>query len=574
MAMASVDVQLDQPSLPGLCPVTDAVLALSQSTDVDKRGAVYTRREVVDFMLDLAGYTPDQPLHRTRLLEPSFGSGSFLIPAIERLLSSHSQHAKGSTSAHELAPCIRAVELHASSYEQTRAKVIECIVEHGLSKAVAHHLADQWLVLGDFLLVPMEGQFDHVIGNPPYVRQELIPPVLLDVYRRRYSTLFDRADLYIPFFERSLQLLRHGGRLCLICSDRWTKNRYGAPLRALISEGFHLRAYVDMTDTNAFHSDVAAYPAITLIQRGISGPTMVTSKPPLQVDHLADLAATLRGGADEARSRSDIARIDEVARGSEPWVLTPTAPRDLMLHIESRFPSLEDAGCKVGIGVATGADKVYIGKFEELDVEDDRKLPIALTKDLIHGHIRWSGHGVINPFADSGALVDLSAYPRLAAYLQRHREQICGRHVARRDPGRWFRTIDRITPELASRPKLLIPDIKGAASIVLESGWLYPHHNLYHVTTETWNLQALQAVLMSNVTRLFIESYSTRMRGGFLRYQAQYLRRLRLPLWDDVSPALRDRLAAAAAAQDVAACNAAAAELYGLSETEQRRLTA
>jgi len=94
-------------------------------------------------------------------------------------------------------------------------------------------------------------------------------------------------------------------------------------------------------------------------------------------------------------------------------------------------------------------------------------------------------------------------------------------------PANWYRTIDRITPALAARPKLLIPDIKGESHIVFEGGELYPSHNLYYVTSDDWDLRALQAVLLSAVSRLFVATYSTKMRGGFLRFQAQYLRRIR-----------------------------------------------
>jgi hypothetical protein len=65
-----------QPSLQGFCPVADAVDTLASQADADGRGAVNTRPEVVEFMLDLAGYTACQPLHRMRLLEPSFGNGA------------------------------------------------------------------------------------------------------------------------------------------------------------------------------------------------------------------------------------------------------------------------------------------------------------------------------------------------------------------------------------------------------------------------------------------------------------------------------------------------------------------
>ena len=58
---------------------------------IEARGAVFTRREVVDFILDLAGYTSDKPLHQAKLLEPSMGQGGFLTPVVERLLAAYSQ---------------------------------------------------------------------------------------------------------------------------------------------------------------------------------------------------------------------------------------------------------------------------------------------------------------------------------------------------------------------------------------------------------------------------------------------------------------------------------------------------
>lgn len=83
-----------------------------------------------------------------------------------------------------------------------------------------------------------------------------------------------------------------------------------------------------------------------------------------------------------------------------------------------------------------------------------------MTRDIHTGHVRWRGYGVVNPFTDEGPLVDLKEFPKLAAYLEAHKPAITRRHVAKRDERRWYRTIDRITPALASRPKLLIPDIK------------------------------------------------------------------------------------------------------------------
>lgn len=552
-----------------MCPVQDALDRLA-AAGIEERGAIFTRREVVDFILDLVGYMPDRPLHNQALLEPSFGGGDFLLVVAERLLAAWHKHAP-EQAATSLKDCIRGVELHTASFEGTRAKLISLLRQADIPPEEARQLAGHWLLHGDFLLAALPDRFDYVVGNPPYVRQELIPDPLIAEYRARYRTVFDRADIYIPFIERSLDLLGKDGTLGFICSDRWMKNRYGGPLREMVASGYHLNIYVNMVDTPAFHSDVIAYPAITVITREKPGVTRLAHRPELSKPALRALAGELVG----SRTPDPAGPVKEmagVASGSQPWILESSDQLALVRRLERDFPEIEEAGCKVGIGVATGADKAFIGPFDELDVEDDRKLPLAMTRDILSGEVAWRGLGIVNPFADDGRLVDLRHYSRLRRYLEDRKEQIAKRHVAQKAPANWYRTIDRIYPALAKRPKLLIPDIKGEAHIVYEDGNLYPHHNLYFITSDEWDLRALQAVLLSGIARLFVAIYSTRMRGGYLRFQAQYLRRIRLPRWHEVDPETRERLIEAAAKGDVAACNKAVFRLYGLTAEERAAL--
>ena len=540
-----------------------------KSSNAEERGAIFTRREVVHFILDLSGYTAEKPLWLFRLLEPSFGTGDFLIPAIERLLVSSARDGK---STADLLGAIRAIELHRETFQATRQEIIHLLIHHGVSHLDAVLLADTWIANGDFLLEPILGRFEFVVGNPPYVRQEMIPACLLAEYRRRYATLYDRADLYIPFLERSLNLLAADGHLGFICSDRWMKNRYGGPLRRMVADGYTLQYYVDMVGTPAFHSEVIAYPAITVIQRAPAGHLRIAHQPEISAAALAKLHRQLTGPASDFHGT--VIEMPCIADGEAPWLLEADAQPTLALvrRLEAEFPTLEAAGCAVGIGVATGADKVFIGPMDELDVEDSRKLPLAMTRDIIDGTVNWRGLGVVNPFEDDGTLADFSRYPRFAAFMERHAEKLKARHCAKRGNGYWYRTIDRITPSLALKPKLLIPDIKGEAHIVLEEGRLYPHHNLYHITSRAWPLAELRAVLMAGIAGLFVRAYSTKMHGGCLRFQAQYLRRIRIPSWHEVPEKIRRQLSATAVAADPAAMLKLVHRLYRLTPEEIQQL--
>ena len=169
--------QVTQGSFLGMCAVEDALTKLAQA-GVEERGAIFTKREVVEFILDLVNYTADRPLYKIRLLEPSFGGGDFLLIAIERLLKAWSKREGKGDPGEMLANAIRAVELHDYTFQATREKVIAMLKAEELQTKTAITLADTWLIKGDFLLTPLPLAFDCVVGNPPYVRQELIPAAL------------------------------------------------------------------------------------------------------------------------------------------------------------------------------------------------------------------------------------------------------------------------------------------------------------------------------------------------------------------------------------------------------------
>ena len=132
--------------------------------------------------------------------------------------------------------------------------------------------------------------------------------------------------------------------------------------------------------------------------------------------------------------------------------------------------------------------------------------------------------------------MDLVDYPKLAARLQPHRDQLAQRYTARSDPRKWYKTIDRITPELRHEPKLLIPDIKANGdAITYDAGNFYPHHNLYYITSQQWNLRAPGTTPQRYRTPVRCCIFG-KIGGGYLRFQAQNLKRIRIPHWHDISP--------------------------------------
>jgi hypothetical protein len=502
-------------------------------------------------------------------VEPSAGQGAFLVPMIQRLLASLAAHGRSLADARE---SIRAYELDADSARHAIELAERELRRHGAGHEEARELAAGWVMAGDYLLAsPEDRRADFVVGNPPYIRYDEIPAAALAAYRDRYPTMVGRGDIYIGFIEAGLRQLTGGGVLGFICADRWMRAAYGSELRRMISAAFSVEAAIEMHDAPAFEDEVSAYPAVIIARRGPQGPVMVASAGaeaggPPHGGTLADAVTDLANGHGGALGGFTATTAKRWFSGAGPWPSLEPRQLGLLQSLEARFGPLEDdlTGTKIGIGVATGADRVFITDDPAL-AEPDRMIPLAMTADTRQGVLQWSGHYLVDPWKN-GSLVDLDAYPLLRAHLERSRAALQGRHIAQRAPASWYRTIDPVRHDLTCQPKLYFPDMKLTSHPVLDHGETYPHHNLYYLTSRVWDLEVLGGLLLSRVAQLFIEAYCVKMRGGTLRFQAQYLRRIRVPEPTSMPDAVRERLRQAFWSRDAAAATEAAFEAYGISD--------
>lgn len=529
-----------------------------------EHGEVFTRRWVVDLILDLVGYTPDEALAEKVIVEPSCGCGAFLIPIVERLVES--------CRAHEIPldgcdRAIRAFDLLEHNAERSRKDVMAKLLELGETIEVAERLSGEWVTTGDFLLCNHdEDSADFVVGNPPYIRLEDVPAEVSAAYRNVCSTMRGRADIYVGFYERALSMLGPDGALGFICADRWMRNQYGARLRQLVADKYAVDSVIVMHDVDAFEDVVSAYPAITILRNGTQGPAMVVdANERFDSDAAIDLRRWVAADGETLESASfDAAALPQWFEGGGLWPAGSPSQLGLLAELEERFAPLQNpaTGTRVGIGIATGCDSVYITD-DAPGVEEERLLPLLTAKDITDGVPAWSGKYLVNPWDDQG-LVDLERYPGLAAYLGEHEERLRGRHVAKKQPAKWHRTIDRVTPGLLERPKLLLPDMKAASHPVFDPGGYYPHHNLYYVVSNEWDLEVLGGLLLSDIANLFVGAYCVKMRGGTYRFQAQYLRKIRVPDPDSVTSSQSDSLRRAFRERDRSAASVAAREAYDL----------
>ena len=156
-----------------------------------------------------------------------------------------------------------------------------------------------------------DGGFDAVIGNPPYVRIQALGRALADWCRAHYATATGSFDVYVPFIERSLELLRRGGRLGFIVPNKLLKLDYGKRLRERFADDRLVEELIDFGDAQVFEG-ATNYTCILVLDKGGH-------------DELA--YRRVRGAAGDVRDALvnvpavEAERFAVTGLGAEPWVL-------------------------------------------------------------------------------------------------------------------------------------------------------------------------------------------------------------------------------------------------------------
>lgn len=527
-------------------------------------GGVYTRPWAVELVLDLAGYVSDADLGSGLAVEPACGSGAFVTVMVKRLLDSLELYGRSIAESRDV---IRAYDIDTDAVTECRSRVEHLLGEAGVDGPLASDLARSWIRSDDFLLGPsLPTPATWVVGNPPYVRIEEVDRELLTEYRSRWSTMSGRADVYVGFFEAGLGLLTPGGHLAYLCTDRWMRNAYGSKLRSLIADKYALKACCLVHASDAFEHRVATYPAIVVISADVQSAVLsVDASSEIDSGSAASLLKVFNNGPvgdivpDKAFSAFWMPGWHS---GSESWPWLDSARLEELRSLQAEHPALEDAGVRVSVGVATGADNIYITE-DYHEIEPSRLLPSVSAKQVSGGQISWDGRMLVNTW-DADGLISLDDYPGLAGYFRNHESRIRERSVAKLNPKTWWRSLDRVDPDLVALPKLLLPDIKNRLFPVLDPGGYCPSHSLYYLTSTRWDLEVLGGLLMSDIANMFVEAYSVKMQQGYFRVSAQYLRRIRVPEPESISEAVSMKLRESFRSRDSIGANAAAREAYGV----------
>ncbi|MEG4580286.1 Eco57I restriction-modification methylase domain-containing protein [Microcoleus sp. MON1_C5] len=475
----------------------------------------------------------DEVLQKTRVIDPACGSGAFLIAAFDYLMQ---QYERGDRELNALgykpkngnslefdrsilSNNLYGVDLLPESAEITKLSLwlktaepgktltyLDDNIKAGNSIVADSNVADtafDWKA--EFPQIFADGGFDVVIGNPPYVRQELLSPIK-PYLQANYESYNGVADLYTYFYELGLKILKPGGVLSYIVTNKWLRSGYGEPLRKFfVSQGL-LDQIVDFGHASIFE-DADTFPCIVAvrkpntslyiseteseIEQGKSEPNSPVIVCPVPREELANINLTQyvqQHGYQISRSRFT----------ASAWSLEPPAVDELMQKIKQVGVPLKDfAGVKPLYGIKTGFNEAFL--IDEATknslVQADHKSaeiikPLLRGQDLKRWYPQWDEVWIIFAHRD----IEIENYPIIKSHLEKYRTKL----EARAGKQLWWQW--QASPSfcnLFQQPKLSYQEIQFHPAYSYDNrGYLTNNKCFIIPTSELYILGVLNSALM------------------------------------------------------------------------------
>jgi len=382
--------------------------------------------------------------------------------------------------------------------------------------------------------------FDVVLANPPYVRQESIKALKPDLAKTFAGFYCGTADLYTYFYKRGIDLLNRGGHLCYIAPNKFMRASYGKNTRQLLAKEVTPRQIIDFGDLSIF--DATTYPSIIIVQKKIFPHTLMGEG---QI-----------GGEVLAATFTDISQIENPEQTLQKigFKLSCDALKDEGWTLErpeilALMDKLRKAGKPLGEyvqgrfyrGILTGLNEAFVideDTRKKLIAEDPKSTelikPWLRGRDIKKWKAEWAGLYLITipssankewPWSKEnteakGRKIFAKTYPAIYRHLSAHEDKL----QKRDDQGQfWWELRSCIYYEEFEKPKIIYPDIAQASEFTYDTGRFFLGNTAYVIpTNETW----LLGLLNSKLIWWFYLSLSSMIRGGFVRFIAQYMEQI------------------------------------------------
>ena len=473
----------------------------------------------------------DEVLQKTRVIDPACGSGAFLIAAFDYLMQQYERVDRelnalgykpkdGNSLEFDrsiLSNNLYGVDLLPESAEITKLSLwlktaepgktltyLDDNIKAGNSLVADSNVADtafDWQA--EFPQIFADGGFDVVLGNPPYVRQELLSPIK-PYLQANYESYNGVADLYTYFYELGLNILKPGGVLSYIVTNKWLRSGYGEPLRKFFASQGLLEQIIDFGHAPIFE-EADTFPCIVAVRK------------PNASLCISETESEIEPGKSEPNSpvivcpvpREDIANINltqyvqqhgyQISRNrftANAWSLEPPAVDELMQKIQRvGFPLKDFAGVKPLYGIKTGFNEAFLideatkNSLVQADPKSAEIIkPYLRGQDIKRWSPEWANLWIIllksssdsvwpwSKANDQAEEIFAQTFPSVYKYMKPMQEKLSKRS----DQGRyWWELRSCAYYNIFQEPKIITQDLATYSWFCILDQEVYPVNTCY-----------------------------------------------------------------------------------------------
>ena len=266
------------------------------------------------------------------------------------------------------------------------------------------------------------GGFDIVIGNPPYIQlqktinDETGEKLGDSLAKLGYESFAKTGDIYCLFYEKGYRLLRRGGVLSFITSNKWMRAGYGEKLRAFFAKNTNPVRLIDFGSQKIFESATVDVNILMFTKDANAGKTMACT---VKEDCTNNMSVYI----EQHCSVSEFVT-------AESWVILLPLESSIRSKMRSKGVPLSKWNLSINYGIKTGFNDAFIvstEKKDELIAADPKSAeiirPILRGRDIKRYHYTFANLWLINVHngikSQKLSPVNIDDYPAVKAHLER-----------------------------------------------------------------------------------------------------------------------------------------------------------
>ncbi|MFO7864489.1 MAG: TaqI-like C-terminal specificity domain-containing protein [Salinivirgaceae bacterium] len=355
---------------------------------------------------------------------------------------------------------------------------------------------------GDFI------GFDVVIGNPPYIRQEVFSD-LKPYLQLNYEIYNGTADLYVYFIERSLSVLRDKGEFVFIVPNKWLRAGYGKNLRPFIKKQA-IENILDFGDLPVFE-EATTYPLILHLSKNTPKDTF-----------MAINVETLKF-ENSLKQYAENNKISVLVKGlnDKGWSLNDVKIQKLLMKIFAQGTTLQEYtngnifyGIKTGLNEAFVIDEATRSKLIQEDPKSEEIIkPLMAGRDIQRYQKASSDKYLI--LSRKG--IQIENYNAIFEHLKLFKEKL----KKKAGGNKWYEL--QASPTNTNKfdePKIMYPDIAKKLKFIFDEDGFYSVNTVYNIGTKSMGMLGF---LNSRLFLFYFQNISNSIRGGYLRFFTDYM---------------------------------------------------